>query len=220
MVSALRNTVAGGVSAPTLLEWLQSDGTGYVDTGFVVTDYRTKNIIEAACTTFTVGLAPLVMAGATSAINDRYEPVSGFACVFNDRQLYIRRGLSQFWNASGNQGNWNNGQFRKIEIMIAGQNSATASVDGTNISMSSPIGSQAPGALPSDSQTVFASKTNGSFTLINSAYKVRRVAYVMDGEFLADFRAAVAKDTFGLYDIISGEFHPGTGGFTAGSGIS
>ena len=219
MPSALRNTVAGGAPAPTLLEWLRSDGTGYIDTGFVVSDYKTKYIIEAACLSINPSYNPLVMAGATTSMNNTNESCCGFGAFYNDRQIFLRRGHNQFWNSSGNNGNWNGGQFHVLETSLSGQTSATASVDGVNIPMSVVSFGQSL-ELPPDSQTVFASKTNGVFTLLNSAYKVRRVAYALDGVMLAEFRAAIAKDAFGMYDIISGVFHPGAGGFTAGSGIS
>lgn len=204
----------------TFLDWLQSDGaTGVVDTGFVVSNYLTRILITAAIITdqFTAGV-PLVC-GGTQSVNDLNTRAFGFAAFFTDRQVYIRSGGTQFWNTSANRGNWRDGQFHAIEIGATSGTSATATVDNTSIPMTKVNGTDVS-TMPQDSQSIFATKYNNGFYLINKQYKVRRVAFALNGVILADFRAAEVGSNCGFYDIIAGVFHPGAGSFSKGQEIA
>lgn len=56
--------------------------------------------------------------------------------------------------------------------------------------------------------------------MTNAIYKVRRVAFALNGVMLADFRAARVNGHYGFYDILNKTFSPGEGGtFTAGDEI-
>lgn len=219
---AARQTFWTQYKSVKFLDWIQSDGSGYVDTGFVVPNYLTEIIVKASHTNTPTWQNPLVFAGNTIAMNvSDLKPAFGFASIspYNDRQLYIRCGTSRYWNATANAGNWNDGQMHDIQIRMTSASAATASLDGTTISMVRE-GSHTDVTLPTDSQTIFASKYDGSYYMTNAVYKVRRVAYSLNSNMLADFRAASVNGHYGFYDILNKTFSSGKGGtFTAGDEI-
>ena len=70
--------------------------------------------------------------------------------------------------------------------------------------------------MPTDTQTVFASKYNGEYYLKNSKFKVARIAYEVGGVIVHDFVAAKVGETCGFYDITTSKFNAGVGGLVAG----
>ena len=67
-------------------------------------------------------------------------------------------------------------------------------------------------SMPTDSQTIFGSKYDNAYYMVNSLFKVQRVAYALNNSILADFRAARKNDIYGFFDIVSNIFCPGTNG--------
>lgn len=212
-----------GRKKPVFVSWLKSDGsTGYVDTGFVVSDYRTRLIIEAAYTGSPTNgnLGVIVYAGtpANAGLNATSYNAFGFAPFYGDRQFYMRIGNDHAWNTTSNSGNWNDDNFHVIEIGAVSTSSITGTLDGDSITMNF-LGSASKTNLPSDSQTIFASKYNGTYSHFSVPYKIRRVGYKLDGVTLADFHAARIGEIFGFYNVLNDEFIPGTGTLFCGDDL-
>ncbi len=219
MQNARTITMMAGKKVPIYLNWLQSDGAGYVDTDFLIRDYKTRALLTAAYSGRADGgtLNAVFFAGidGVSNFNNLNLPAFGFTPFFNDRQIYFRVGGAHFWNASSNVGNWNDGNIHNIEVGATGTNQVTASFDGSSIAMTR-VGGSIGGAIPNDTQAIFASKYNGAFYHVSSVFKIRRIAYLLDGILLSDFRAAEYGGEYGFYDEIAGVFHPATGGLISG----
>ena len=218
MLINLRNALMAGKKRVTFIEWLASDGTGYVDLQYAPIDPETRMLITASTSTAASRYAPLVCSGMNTAINDVSKPSFGFASLSDDRQMYLKSARQHWWNMTANSGNWNDGNFHSIDIGQSGATSSTCSVDGLSISMQRITNSTA-GSMPTDTQTVFASKYNGKYYLKNSKFKVARIAYEVGGVIVHDFVAAKVGETCGFYDITTSKFIAGTGAFTYGNDL-
>lgn len=202
------------------LDYIKSNGSAYVDTGFVVSDYLTEIHVTASQTGVSTWSDILVHAGNSKAINvGDLKPGFGFCSIspFNDRQLYLRCGQSRWWNSAANAGNWSDGNMHNIRIGMQSTSSAYSYLDETSISMTRE-GNHTDITLPADSQTIFASKYDNQYYMMSSAYKVRRVAYSLNSNMLADFRAAKVYSQYGFYDVVSDVFHPAEGGSVEAGG--
>ena len=223
MSIAARQILAVGEEKPKFLSWLQSNGNGYVDTGFAPSSINTRILISASYTQTPTTTAPLVFAGCSVAVNANDDKVGfGFSPVFNDRQIYFRVGKSRWWNNRANTGNWKGGTMTNIEVGLISETAATGSKDGSTIAMvneGSTSTETYPRVMPTESQVIFGSKSGTAYSMVNSIYKVRRVAYSLNGTILADFNAARLGSVCGFYDIVNNLFCPGVGTFSEGSVI-
>ena len=213
-----------GEGGPIFLEWLQGDGsTGYVDTGFVVQDYMTRMTIEAAYqggnTNNYYAFGAVVMAGCESDTSSSERKMFGFSPRHKDRQIWMNVGLGRAWNNPAYAGSWDGGSFHVINVGAVSGSQISATLDGVDVGMSL-VSAGSFSDLPTESQTIFASKADGGYYLLSSQYKVRRVAYKLDGVFLADFRAAAVNKIYGFYDVVGRKFAAGHGSLTAGSVIA
>lgn len=200
----------------TEVDYIQGDG-GYINTGFLPQMGDTYTFEVARITAVTSdGKVPVWGSNFTAMNNlDTTNKGVGFGTIHNDRQCGIRRGISRFWNSTGNTGNWAQQGFVTFVLNIGASTGVnpTLTKDGVTV----PIGQESyQQAYNLDSTVpigIFCSIYNGNAVCItNGVYRLRSFKVTRGGVVVADFRAAVdPNNVAGLYDRVSQNFIAGVG---------
>ena len=200
-------TAAGAVALPsgyTQLEYIQSSGTQYVDTGFKPDGETTVNIV------FQTSSAP-------DNLNDTL-PVYGAATDYNSNAF-------EFWTLSGGFATYGSQDYKSNLGITTGKKHTVSqaknvlTVDGTSYTFTKQTFT-APYSL-----LLFATHRSGGIKICASAanLKIYSCKIYNNGTLVRDFVPAKnSSGTIGLYDTVNGTFYTnaGSGTFTAGADIA
>ncbi|MBO4626048.1 MAG: InlB B-repeat-containing protein [Alphaproteobacteria bacterium] len=211
----ITNNLNGGTAAYTQVEYLQSDGNVYIDTGIVPT-LNTGASMKVALTT--VKNADNIVLGATSA--SAYAGGNPFSI-----NVYGGTSNNGVWFPHGGT---TSDYARNIVSMTPAANTAytltlnymndgKASVNGTTIALGSST------TMTNKSLYVFdINTTNGGNTSYGASAKVYSLIITESGNVTHNYVPARRSDgVLGLYDTVTGEFKTksGSGTVTAGSDV-
>lgn len=200
----------------TEVDYIQGDG-GYINTGFLpqMGDIYTFEVARLTAVT-SDGQVPVWGSNFTAMNNlDTTNKGVGFGTIHNDRQCGIRRGISRYWNSTGNTGNWAQQGFVTFVLNIGASTGVlpTLTKNGTTV----PIGQESYQTAYNLDSTVpigiFCSIYNGNAVCItNGVYRLRSFKVTRGGNVVADFRAAInGNNEPGVYDRVSEQFIAGVG---------
>lgn len=200
----------------TEVDYIQGDG-GYINTGFLpqMGDIYTFEVARITAVT-SDGKVPVWGSNFTAMNNlDTTNKGVGFGTMHNDRQCGIRRGISRYWNSTGNTGNWAQQGFVTFVLNIGASTGVlpTLTKNGTTIAIGQE-GYQTAYNLDSTVPIgIFCSIYNGNAVCIsNGDYQFRSFKVTRGGVDVADFRAAVdPNNVAGIYDRVSQNFIAGVG---------
>lgn len=220
------------------LSYIQSDGSAWVDTGYIPQYYDSFELEMAATVwssssvsgkTAFFGCLPST---ATSPYST--EPGYVFSPIFADRQYAflppfsnVGGGNARFWNGTPNDGNaYLDGTFRTFTLSAYANSVPSAIVvDGTNtVSLTQRGFAGGTSSQLAVSVALFGSKTElGTCifkTSTQSNFKFRRLKFFdANGLNTADIRAAKLGNEFGIFDDVSQTFHAGVDGIITGEPI-
>ena len=200
-------TAAGAVALPsgyTQLEYIQSSGTQYIDTGFKPDGETTVNIV------FQTSSAP-------DNLSDTL-PVYGAATDYNSNAF-------EFWTLSGGFATYGSQDYKSNLGITTGKKHTVSqaknvlTVDGTSYTFTKQTFT-APYSL-----LLFATHRSGGIKICASAanLKIYSCEIYNNGTLVRDLVPAKnSSGTIGLYDIVNGTFYTnaGSGTFTAGADIA
>ena len=200
-------TAAGAVALPsgyTQLEYIQSSGTQYVDTGFKPDGETTVNIV------FQTSSAP-------DNLSDTL-PVYGTATDYSSNAF-------EFWTLSGGFATYGSQDYKSNLGITTGKKHTVSqaknvlTVDGTSYTFTKQTFT-APYSL-----LLFATHRSGGIKICASAanLKIYSCEIYNNGTLVRDLVPAKnSSGTSGLYDIVNGAFYAnaGSGAFTAGADIA
>ena len=200
-------TAAGAVALPegyTQVEYLQSSGTQYIDTGFKPDGETTVNIV------FQTSSAP-------DNLSDTL-PVYGAATDYNSNAF-------EFWTLSGGFATYGSQDYKSNLGITTGKKHTVSqaknvlTVDGTSYTFTKQTFT-APYSL-----LLFATHRSGGIKICASAanLKIYSCKIYNNGTLVRDFVPAKnSSGTIGLYDTVNGTFYTnaGSGTFTAGADIA
>lgn len=180
----------------TQVEYIQSSGTQYIDTGFVP-NQDTRVVCKAQYTDTT---------GNEVIFGSRYS--SG-----KDRFDFLMTG-GVFYSAYGSEGG--SALAATPHLIEVDKNKNITSVNGTVFSTHTYTTFQCPGNM-----MLFCCNTNNSINLLASARIYSCQVYDND-ILIRNFVPCTVNSTIGMYDLVNNQFYPnaGTGEFVAGPSIS
>lgn len=214
-------------SGVELVDYIQSDGSAWIDTGFKVTDMATSvNIVMSAKNT--PSSWNQFFWGAGNANTAYYGP--SFSMPGPNNLGYV---IVSFivGNVRLNQANYDaanllfDGNFHEVVASSEGGRISLAksniSVDGVNVlsKSSAPAGTD---LLPDETIAIFG-RHNGSgcdFKMPTQRdFKFRSIEFIVGNEIQARFHAAKLGDAYGIVNQITGGFISGIDGTITGGGI-
>lgn len=195
---------AGPVAEYTWLEWIESSGTQYVDTGYVPNqDTRTVMDFEYTKT----------VSGAQQG-------------VFGSR-IALRNAMYLMWTENGNTG-WRDGYGTELEYPLGAAISGRTVVDKNKnvLSINGTVVNAATYATFDSAYSLYLLTTNNAGSPMIDSYptyaKIYSCQIYDNGTLVRDFKPARRSDgTVGLLDQVNDRFYtnPGTGIFMAGPEI-
>ena len=223
------------------VSWIQSDGSAYIDTGFVIPNFYTRFDVTASCLQSSGGhnKSPLFASGLATGVDSAATYASTsvggfmFSSIYTDRQVAMNIGRTRIWNANAYSGNWRSSAaspvfytFTDCGIQTATATSipdysyddsvCKATQNGTVIHLASEGGTATffrTYPLSGDTVAVFASHQGDSFCMCNSDYQLKYLAFKdTNGVILAEFRPAARGGRIGLYNTVNKTFHAAAGG--------
>ena len=199
----------------TEVEWIESTGTQYIDTGIKASDYPggityifTVSITSHTSVSYLMGALANSTRSGNVTISDDGRLV--MACGGNNQSLY-----HTYFTA----GELLNVRFEDVTATdITAMKCYTNDVEWDKIAFDLGVSSAMPDAniyflkCNGSSRVGASCKTHGRFMMIDSS----------NGDVLRDFKTCINQSgTAGLFDLVSNKFFPnaGTGAFTAGPAV-
>ena len=227
MVGARVGAWAKSGSGVELVDYIQSDGSAWIDTGFKVTDMATSvNIVMSAKNT--PSSWNQFFWGAGNADTAYYGPSFSMPGPNNLGYAIVSFIVG---NVRLNQTNYDaanllfDGNFHKVVASSEGGRisleKTNISVDGVNVlsKYSAPAGTD---LLPDETIAIFG-RHNGSgcdFKMPTQRdFKFRSIEFIVGNEIQARFHAAKLGDAYGIVNRITGGFISGIDGTITGGGI-
>ena len=214
-------------SGVELVDYIQSDGSAWIDTGFKVTDMATSvNIVMSAKNT------PFswnhFFWGAGNANTAYYGPSFSMPGPDNLGNVIVSFIVG---NARMNQKNYDaanllfDGDFHEVVASSGGYRisfgQSNISVDGVNV-ISKFASRDGTDLLPDETIAIFG-RHNGSgcdFKMPTQRdFKFRSIEFIVGNEIQARFHAAKLGDAYGIVNQITGGFISGIDGTITGGGI-
>ncbi len=184
----------------TQLEYIESSGTQYIDTGYNLTSEVLKYDLEFETTSST---------SAFTLIGNSDDGDTNFGINFYSNQFYV--GTSR-WLLSGNSWTKNQKYHKLIEA-----NNGTLTVITDGVSQSATYTST---LYKKSSIALFACKCDTKFSNSSSHAKIYQAKIYDNNVLVRNFVPAKdSSNVVGMYDLVEGKFYTnaGTGTFTAGA---